>query len=291
MELAAICNEIHKQIIESFYCVNIVRENVNANKINRSITWKLRNDTTISSVEGIKDLEEYWEHPQSHANTPSKLLNLVVRKNDAGKSPFSSVEVSRKDYFSLGITDVKELNEWAKILEEKKFIEITSAEDGKLKLKPLGLIESEKRGLNQRRVFIAMQFSDWDEFTIDRSAILESIKNACIEAGNFEASCVDEEPHTEKICDRILALINQSQFVIADLTFNNQGVYFEAGYALGQQKDVIFLVHEPFVKGESVHFDTRQYNQIRWGSPEDLKKKLKDHIEAFIERKMIPTSV
>ena len=44
---------------------------------------------------------------------------------------------------------------------------------------------------------------------------------------------VDEIAHNGKICDRIVVEIRQAQFVVADVTLQRQGVYFEAGYAMG----------------------------------------------------------
>jgi nucleoside 2-deoxyribosyltransferase len=58
------------------------------------------------------------------------------------------------------------------------------------------------------------------------------------------------------------------------------GVYFEAGFAMGLGKLVIWTCHEDDV--EKLHFDTRQYNHIVWTDATDLKEKLMLRIEATL---------
>ena len=86
---------------------------------------------------------------------------------------------------------------------------------------------------------------------------------------------------TPKICDRILAEIRRSRFLIADVTGHRQGVYFEAGYAMGLGLDVIWTCRSDDL-GNS-HFDTRQYNHIEWESGGELREKLRDRILATIQ--------
>jgi hypothetical protein len=46
---------------------------------------------------------------------------------------------------------------------------------------------------------------------------------------------VDREEHVENINDKIIVDLTRSQFVVADFTHHPNGVYFEAGYALGRE--------------------------------------------------------
>ena len=104
-------------------------------------------------------------------------------------------------------------------------------------------------------------------------------KEAIKELG-FEPVRVDEIEHNEKICDVIIAQIKKSKFLVADFTGNRGGVYYEAGFAKGLGIPVIFTCKEGEEK--KLHFDTRQYNHIVWKDIDDLKKQLKDRIEATI---------
>ncbi len=72
--------------------------------------------------------------------------------------------------------------------------------------------------------------------------------------------------------DRILARIRESRFVIADLTHNRGGVYYEAGFAEGLGIPVIYTCDADCLDPEApkekrVHFDCQHLN-IENGSPE-----------------------
>jgi nucleoside 2-deoxyribosyltransferase len=91
---------------------------------------------------------------------------------------------------------------------------------------------------------------------------------------------VDKVHHNEKICDRIVAEIRRSRFLIADVTMQPQGVYFEAGFAIALGLPVIWCCRRDDLA--NVHFDTRQYNHIVWDQPLDLRQQLADRIKATI---------
>ncbi len=84
----------------------------------------------------------------------------------------------------------------------------------------------------------------------------------------------------DKVCDRMVAEIRRSRFLVADVTGQRQAVYFEAGYAMALGLPVIFTCREDEI--DNCNFDTRQYNHIVWKSPEDLRERLKSRIEATI---------
>lgn len=128
--------------------------------------------------------------------------------------------------------------------------------------------------INSKKVFVAMSFDPKL-----KSIFNDYIKPACKECG-FDAERVDSREHNEKICDRIIAEINESRFIIADFTQNKHGVYFEAGYAMGLGIPVIWTCSEDFKK--ELHFDTRQYSHIIWKDGNDLKEQLISRAKATI---------
>lgn len=91
---------------------------------------------------------------------------------------------------------------------------------------------------------------------------------------------VDKVHHNEKICDKILAEIRQSQLVVADFTHHKAGVYFEAGFALALGRLVIWTCREDAIK--DAHFDTRQYPHVVWREAADLRARLADRIQALM---------
>lgn len=99
----------------------------------------------------------------------------------------------------------------------------------------------------------------------------------------FEPIRVDKVEHNEKICDRILAEIRRSRFLVADFTLHRKGVYFEAGFATAIGLPVIFCCRSDELA--QTHFDTRQYNHIVWETADDLRAKLSDRVRATIIEK------
>ena len=125
-----------------------------------------------------------------------------------------------------------------------------------------------------KQVFVAMWFSDEvNDAFVGGIAALES------ETG-YSMLRIDKSQFNEKICDRILAEIKQSRFLIADVTGHRHGVYFEAGYAMGLGMPVIWTCREDHL--QDCHFDTRQYNHVVWSNPNELKERLRDRIAATI---------
>jgi nucleoside 2-deoxyribosyltransferase len=101
-----------------------------------------------------------------------------------------------------------------------------------------------------------------------------------LEKWGYRALRIDREEHNEKIDDRIIAAIRRSAVVIADVTGQRTGVYYEAGFAQGLGIPVIWCCRSEEI--DKLHFDTRQYNHIIWSTPEDLRRKLEDRIEATL---------
>ena len=91
---------------------------------------------------------------------------------------------------------------------------------------------------------------------------------------------VDAEPHIERIDTKIVTEIKNSRFLVADVTLQRQGVYFEAGYALGLGLPVFWCVRSDDLG--NVHFDTRQYNHIAWNNEQHLAEKLYFFVSAII---------
>lgn len=127
---------------------------------------------------------------------------------------------------------------------------------------------------SKTQAFIAMSFD---------KALLPVYKNAIaptIESTGYRPYRVDATPHLERIDAKIVAEIKNSRFMVADVTQQKAGVYYEAGFAHGLGIPVIWCVR--YDELENVHFDTRQYHHILWETEDELKEKLKDSILATI---------
>lgn len=106
-----------------------------------------------------------------------------------------------------------------------------------------------------------------------RNAIVDAIKSF-----NYDPMLIDNKEHNNQIVPEIYKEISDSIFVIADLTGQRGGVYYEAGYAVAKGKDLILCCKD----GENPHFDVAQINTIFWKDEQSLKDKLVRRIRATI---------
>lgn len=127
------------------------------------------------------------------------------------------------------------------------------------------------------RAFVAMSFNKTLE-----NVYAHGFKTA-IEKAGYKPLRVDKEPHIDRIDAKIISDIKDSYFMVADVTDQKQGVYFEAGFAIGLNRPVIWCVRQDEL--DKVHFDTRQYNHIVWKAPADLHEQLYNRICAVIGRR------
>lgn len=123
--------------------------------------------------------------------------------------------------------------------------------------------------------FVAMWFGGKTRSLEMRKLFDQAIGAAIIRAG-YKAKRADSDEHNEPIMDKILYDIQIAPFVVAELTRNNQGVYYEAGYARGRGLDVIVCVR----KGQTVHFDLTGMSQVKWKTPSHLAERLEARIRA-----------
>jgi len=138
--------------------------------------------------------------------------------------------------------------------------------------------ELEKQSAKHKKGFTAMWFDE------SMKPTREAIKEVFIETG-YQISIIDEKHHNNQIVPEILHEIKTSDFIVADLTGNRNGVYYEAGYALGQGKEVILTVNQSEINEDydnAPHFDVAQINQIRYENLNDLKVQLFNRITATV---------
>lgn len=98
----------------------------------------------------------------------------------------------------------------------------------------------------------------------------------------FRVLRVNMKQPDEKMVDRILAEIRRSRFVIAEAAGHRQGVYLEAGFAMGLGLPVIWTCRKDQI--DECQLDARQFNHITWETPEELRERLRDRILATIGR-------
>lgn len=129
--------------------------------------------------------------------------------------------------------------------------------------------------------FIAMAFCLPTSDVLHKDGLNVGIENA-----GYKPLRIDRKEHNNRIDDEIVAEIRKSRFVVADLTDKNAGAYFEAGFAQGLGKPVIWTCQQSEIDAGNVHFDTRQYSIVSWEPDNlaDFAKRLTQRIEATIGR-------
>tara|TARA_B100002051_G_C16718901_1_gene631126 strand:- start:1166 stop:2134 length:969 start_codon:yes stop_codon:yes gene_type:complete len=279
--------------------LHAIRENILANESGLIPYWRQERTSIIGLPNNLqqnsipKYFEDYKDLPIPHSDKPKDILISLATKLNRD-APFSKVRLSSRDFLKLRVADRAELYHWTKALMDSGFIRSQEAAAlGRLansenhlsnsnfeySITPEGweTVEKFNQPIHSKKAFIAMRFSN----NPDRGPIQAAIERACSETG-WEASTIDREEFVGGISDEIIAKINQSAFIIADFTGQNQGVYYEAGYASGMGKVVILTVKEGDT--DNLHFDTKHLNHIVWIDSEDLYKKVKTRIEAVINR-------
>jgi hypothetical protein len=119
---------------------------------------------------------------------------------------------------------------------------------------------------NSRYAFFARRFENAELDNVFKNCLKQAVKDTGYElrtvtqkAGLIDAIIEDE--------------IRRCKFLIADLTDHNNGAYWEAGFAEGLGKPVIYICKEDVV----THFDTSHRHTIRWGKKpfDETAKELK----------------
>ncbi len=134
-------------------------------------------------------------------------------------------------------------------------------------------VEQLKRGgVTYRKAFMAMKFG-----VPELEDVLELVFKPATKSAGFELFKLDDVPVAGLIDDRMRVEIQSSDFIVADLTHDNLGAYWEAGYAEGLGKPVIYTCEKEKFENHRTHFDTNHHLTIVWdkenpkGSGEQLK--------------------
>jgi hypothetical protein len=174
--------------------------------------------------------------------------------------------------------DHRELNDlFAVLLNHDGFVELRATGSPPYALTIKGLLAADQlQTINavSSQGFVAMSF----DHQLD-SAWTNGFDPAIRTAG-YAPLRIDDKEYIGGISDEIMAEIRRSKFVVADYTQQKNGVYFEAGLALGLGLTVIPTCRENEI--DQLHFDIRHLNTLTWVTPEDLAMKLSQRIRAVI---------
>jgi hypothetical protein len=148
---------------------------------------------------------------------------------------------------------------------EQEFGGRISVTNARLSLKGWQRFDAIRRGdTRSKDGFIAMQFGDDRLDAFVRAVIQEGIKNAL----GRNVLRVDNPDRLEAgLIDNIMReAIEDAAFVLVELSHGNRGAYWEAGFAEGLRKPVIYLCEKAVWDdpARKPHFDVNHRTTIMW---------------------------
>jgi hypothetical protein len=173
--------------------------------------------------------------------------------------------------------DDEELSVLLAILESDGLLKTEGLVPTTVRITPDGLIKAEElsqTGTERLQGFVAMSF----ESSMNEAYTLGF--DPAIRSAGYQPFRIDGKEHANGISDEILTEIRRSRFLIADYTLQNNGVYFEAGVAIGLGIQVI-----PTCRADELnklHFDIRHINTLKWETPAQLARDLAKRISGVI---------
>lgn len=141
--------------------------------------------------------------------------------------------------------------------------------------------ESETRKpTNSNFGFLALQFSDpiLDDFV--ENALRPAVKTGT----GFDLFDMRNLSRAGVIDNIMRTQIRDAAFVVADLTHDNHGAYWEAGYAEGLGKPVIYICEKAKFETQRTHFDTNHCTTVTWSL--DDQENFKREIVATLRRSL-----
>jgi hypothetical protein len=200
------------------------------------------------------------------AEAADNLLLLVAEQADG--RPGRQITINYPDpkiQASIGVIDEADLEWAAATITNEGFLQTTKRLRGQSsQLTPKGwarVEELKKAHVTSRYAFFARQFRNTDLDDLFENCLRPAIAQTGYElrpvtqrAGLIDAIMEDE--------------IRRCRFLLADLSDDNPGAYWEAGFAEGLGKPVIYICRAKEGDEEKkTHFDANHRNTVRWGDP------------------------
>jgi len=238
-----------------------------------------QNERGNSAIEVNKGVAENIQNlaPRGVQEQADRLLQAIARKSEW---PGFKVPLDARVDYPLGYcANHEEFNFFLGMLQARRMIDNFSGPSGETTSSLTGdgwshVDQLRKSNVESLKVFVAMSFA------ADVSAAFTDAIKPAVEACGYRPLRIDNKDYLGGIFDEIVAEVRESRFVVADLTGQRQGVYYEAGYALGLGLPVVLTCRKDDLK--NVHFDAKHMNILVWKNPLKLVKPLQDRIRAVI---------
>lgn len=124
---------------------------------------------------------------------------------------------------------------------------------------------------SEQFAFMAMKYGD----PVLEAYVIDVIRPAIEETGH-RLEVLRDRPAAGLIDNYLRSRLRLCKFVVADLTHANNGAYWEAGFAEGLGKPVIYTCERSVFDASTTHFDTNHSQTVVWhqDDPDETRKQL-----------------
>jgi hypothetical protein len=136
-----------------------------------------------------------------------------------------------------------------------------------------------------RRAFMTMKFGDPELNDVFARCFRPAVASA-----GFELRTVLDGQPAGQIDDQMRVGIRASRFALADLTYGSHGAYWEAGFAEGLGRPVIYTCRKADWEVQKTHFDTNHLVTVVWDPANlaDAARRLTATVRATLPAEALP---
>lgn len=263
--------------------------------INRAIlSYWIRSNQNKTGIELTREKIQ-WIIENTTLPKPSDLLNnLLLWIGDNLEKISDETDIDFNHLVAIvGCSDDDDLNLVVSHLMDKGYITNSLDYDGNTGISKLHAsltfegweryYELKSSSKFSKLAFMAMKFGNDALERIFMDVIVPTVKES-----GFDIRRLDQEKRAGLIDDKLRVEIIRSKFLIADLTDDNNGAYWEAGYAEGLGMPVIYICEEAKFKKDKSHFDTNHHLTVQWKDDTESLKTFAEELKATI-RATFPT--
>lgn len=150
----------------------------------------------------------------------------------------------------------------------------------------------------RREVFVSMEFGTHTDavYKAIETAIAQVNRDHALQQADLALRPIridrESKGHSYTIANEILQIIDGCGLLIADLTQSNKNVYHEIGFLMGlnqgrgdPHENFVLIADANQVKDNTIGFNLRAWQQIRFNDTLDLTRKLADSLEQHFDLK------
>ena len=231
------------------------------------------NEFTSPAVQAM-NLIRYIGDQVSESGEPIRQLAEISEEIGAPSEELASQLI--EELCEQGVVNVRNTSRALGGLARYKGVNLT--------LKGWEQYEAEKRGEFEGNYgFLAMQFDEPDLESFVRDVVKPAVKDAT----GYDLVDMRDVSKAGVIDNIMRVQIRDAKFVIVDLTHDNNGAYWEAGYAEGLGKPVIYICEkEKFESKDGTHFDTNHCTTVIWSKYRDNDDGFRQELTATLRRSL-----